>query len=64
MGLGRVGQVCSPLVIGMLLGFSWTPASIFAAMATAPLLAALCVVLYQTLSRGSVRVGAKPIPAE
>jgi len=64
MGMGRVGQVCSPLVIGVMLGFSWAPVSIFTAMATAPLLAALCVVLHHTLSRSVPRAEAKPIPAQ
>jgi len=64
MGMGRVGQVCSPLVIGLMLGLSWPPANILAAMATAPLLAALCVVLHQTFSRLAPRADVKPLPAE
>jgi AAHS family 4-hydroxybenzoate transporter-like MFS transporter len=64
MGMGRIGQVCSPLVIGVMLGFSWAPVNIFTAMATAPLLAALCVVLHRTLSRTAPRAEAKPIPAQ
>ena len=64
MGMGRVGQVCSPLVIGLMLGWAWAPAKILAAMATAPLLAGLCVVLHNAFSRGAAVTTAKPIPAE
>jgi MFS transporter, AAHS family, 4-hydroxybenzoate transporter len=45
MALGRFGQVCSPLVIGAMLAFRWTPAQILAAMALAPLLGGVCVLL-------------------
>ncbi len=45
MALGRFGQVCSPLVIGLMLAFQWTPAQILAAMALAPVLGGLCVLL-------------------
>ena len=51
MGLGRFGQVLSPLVIGLMIALAWAPTSIFVAMATAPLLAGLCVVLHATFSR-------------
>ena len=51
MGLGRFGQVLSPLVIGLLIALNWASTNIFVAMATAPLLAGLCVVLYATMSR-------------
>src|SRR5438105_1201525 len=45
MALGRFGQVCSPLVIGVMLAFHWTPAQILAAMALAPVLGGVCVLL-------------------
>jgi AAHS family 4-hydroxybenzoate transporter-like MFS transporter len=45
MCLGRFGQVCSPLAIGLMLGLHWTPDRILAVMALAPLFAGLCVVL-------------------
>jgi AAHS family 4-hydroxybenzoate transporter-like MFS transporter len=51
MGLGRFGQVLSPLVIGLMIALSWASSTIFVAMATAPLLAGLCVLLHATLSR-------------
>jgi AAHS family 4-hydroxybenzoate transporter-like MFS transporter len=45
MALGRFGQVCSPLVIGAMLAFHWTPAEILIAMALAPVLGGFCVLL-------------------
>ena len=58
MGLGRFGQVLSPLVIGLMIALAWAPASIFVAMATAPFLAGLCVVLHAAFSRRGL-----PVPA-
>jgi AAHS family 4-hydroxybenzoate transporter-like MFS transporter len=61
MGLGRFGQVLSPLVIGLLIALNWASTNIFVAMATAPLLAGVCVVLHATLSRkGAVVSSAMP----
>ena len=57
MGWGRFGQVCSPLVIGLLLTLGWPPGQILAVMAIGPLLAALCVLLRSVF----VRIDA-PIP--
>jgi AAHS family 4-hydroxybenzoate transporter-like MFS transporter len=45
MGVGRFGQVCSPLLIGLMLTLSWVPASILVVMAAAPLLAGLAIAL-------------------
>ncbi len=59
MGLGRFGQVLSPLVIGLMIALAWAPASIFIAMAVAPLLAGVCVILHATFSRGGVP---SPVP--
>ncbi len=51
MGWGRFGQVCSPLVIGLLLTLGWPPGQILAVMAIGPLLAALCVLLRSVFVR-------------
>jgi AAHS family 4-hydroxybenzoate transporter-like MFS transporter len=50
MCLGRFGQVCSPLIIGLMLGLHWTPDRILAVMALAPLLGGLCVLLKSMLA--------------
>ena len=63
MGMGRVGQVCSPLIIGLMLALAWAPLQIFAAMATAPILAGLCVVLLNSLSRGATQRGPERLAA-
>ena len=60
MGMGRFGQVCSPLAIGLMLTLGWAPANILAVMALAPLLAALCVVLRTLLTRGIGAAGLRP----
>jgi AAHS family 4-hydroxybenzoate transporter-like MFS transporter len=60
MGLGRFGQVLSPLVIGLMIALAWGSTSIFVAMATAPLLAGLCVLLHATISRAAMAPGAIP----
>jgi AAHS family 4-hydroxybenzoate transporter-like MFS transporter len=51
MAMGRFGQVMSPLVIGLLLTLGWAPGPILAAMAVAPLLAGLCVLVRTILLR-------------
>lgn len=51
MALGRFGQVCSPLVIGVMLAFRWTPAQILAVMALAPVFGGVCVLLKAKLSQ-------------
>jgi AAHS family 4-hydroxybenzoate transporter-like MFS transporter len=61
MGMGRFGQVCSPLIIGMLLMLGWVPANILAAMALAPLLAGLCVALRSRFLRDR---GRAPLTAQ
>lgn len=50
MGLGRFGQVCSPLVIGLMLTLGWAPGHILAIMAAAPLLAGFCVLVRTMLA--------------
>ena len=58
MGLGRFGQVLSPLVIALMIAMAWAPANIFVAMAAAPLLAGVCVILHAAFSRAGLRVPA------
>ena len=53
MCLGRFGQVCSPLIISVMLALHWTPDRILAVMALAPLLGGVCVVLKTLLSPAS-----------
>jgi AAHS family 4-hydroxybenzoate transporter-like MFS transporter len=59
MGLGRFGQVLSPLVIGLMIALNWAPTNIFVAMAAAPLFAGVCVILHATFSRAG---GQMPAP--
>jgi MFS transporter, AAHS family, 4-hydroxybenzoate transporter len=47
MAMGRLGQVCSPLVIGLLLAFSWPALLVLEVMAVAPLFAGICLLLAQ-----------------
>jgi AAHS family 4-hydroxybenzoate transporter-like MFS transporter len=44
MAMGRFGQVCAPLVIGLLLALAWPPLRVLTVMSAAPLLAALCLL--------------------
>jgi AAHS family 4-hydroxybenzoate transporter-like MFS transporter len=41
MGLGRLGQVCSPLIVGAMLGLGWQAPRILGVMALFPFLAGL-----------------------
>jgi MFS family permease len=69
MAMGRFGQVCAPLVIGLMLALAWNPLRVLSLMSAAPLMAGLCLLLAAGLmpgresSMGSARVGAKE-PAE
>jgi hypothetical protein len=45
MGAGRFGQVCSPLLIGLLLALSWSADRILFVMAAAPLSAGIVIAL-------------------
>ncbi len=56
MFLGRLGQVCSPLVIGLMLHYGWPPGRILAFMAAAPLLAGICVLLNSKVSSDRAKV--------
>jgi len=42
MAMGRFGQVCSPLAIGLMLSLHYAPEHILVVMAVAPLLGAVC----------------------
>ena len=44
MAMGRFGQVCAPLVIGLLLALAWAPLRVLTVMAGAPFLAAMCLL--------------------
>ena len=46
MGLGRFGQVCCPLAIGVMFSLSWAPAQILLVMAALPLAAGLALILF------------------
>jgi MFS transporter, AAHS family, 4-hydroxybenzoate transporter len=54
MAMGRFGQVCSPLAIGLMLTLGWTPGNILGVMGVAPLLGGVCVVLRTLLTRNVV----------
>jgi AAHS family 4-hydroxybenzoate transporter-like MFS transporter len=45
MAMGRFGQVCAPLVIGLMLALAWNPLRVLSFMSAAPLLAGLCLLL-------------------
>lgn len=45
MAMGRFGQVCAPLVIGLMLALAWNPLRVLSFMASAPLMAGLCLLL-------------------
>ena len=45
MGMGRLGQVCSPLIVGVMLRADWTTPHILGAMALLPALAGVFVLL-------------------
>ena len=61
MAMGRFGQVCSPLVIGLMLALAWHPLRVLTLMSAAPLLAGLCLLLAAgTMSaRARTTVGAQ-----
>jgi AAHS family 4-hydroxybenzoate transporter-like MFS transporter len=52
MAMGRFGQVCAPLVIGVLLAFAVNPLRVLSVMAVAPLMAGLCLLLAAGLMPG------------
>ncbi len=58
MALGRFGQVCSPLVIGAMLAFHWTSTQILIAMALAPVLGGVCVLLKAKFTAPAIAVSA------
>ena len=58
MGMGRLGQVCSPLIVGAMLRLNWGPAAIMAAMAMLPTLAGVFCILRTLGERRKLAVGA------
>ncbi len=64
MAMGRLGQVCSPLVIGALLAFSWNALLVLQVMAAAPLLAGLCLLLAQAFGVMGRSPASSPVPLE
>jgi AAHS family 4-hydroxybenzoate transporter-like MFS transporter len=57
LAMGRLGQVCSPLVIGLMLALGWSALLVLEVMAVAPLLAGLCLLLAAGLmTKGATRM--------
>ena len=63
MGMGRLGQVCAPLLVGALLTAGWAVQDVFLVVAAGPLVAALVAPVAQRLF-GAAAPGAHPVPAE
>ncbi len=63
MGMGRLGQVCAPLLVGALLTAGWTVEGVFLVVAVAPLFAALVAPVAQRLF-GATAPSAHPVPVE
>ena len=59
MGLGRFGQVCCPLAIGVMFQLSWPLAKILLVMAAAPLAAGLALIVFSWSLRPEQRGEAK-----
>jgi len=55
MAMGRFGQVCAPLVIGLMLAFAFNPLSVLSLMSGAPLMAGLCLLMAAGLMPGRER---------
>ena len=55
MAMARFGQVCSPLIVGIMLHLGWRPARILAVMALLPVLAGVFCVL-RTLRQGRTAI--------
>ncbi len=65
LAMGRFGQVCAPLVIGLLLAFAWHPLRVLELMAAAPLLAGLCLLMAPGYMPGRVAaIAGAPIEAK
>ena len=62
MGMGRLGQVCAPLLVGALLTAGWTVPSVFLVVAVGPVLAALVAPVSLRLFRAT-GLGAPRQPA-
>ena len=65
MAMGRFGQVCAPLVIGLMLAFAFNPLSVLTLMSVAPLMAGLCLLLAAGLMPSRANsVSLAPVEAE
>lgn len=56
MGMARFGQVCSPLIVGLMLHRDWSPARILAVMALLPVLAGVFCALRTLHERRTVSI--------
>ena len=54
MGMARFGQVCSPLLVGLMLHLDWSAARILGMMATPPVLAAVFCLLRTMRERRTI----------
>jgi AAHS family 4-hydroxybenzoate transporter-like MFS transporter len=52
LAMGRFGQVCAPLVIGLLLALAWPPLRVLAVMSAAPFLGGMCLLAIAGLMAG------------
>ena len=65
MGMGRLGQVFAPLLVGALLTAGWTVGGVFLVVAAGPVIAALAAPIAQRLFAGAAVPGAAlPAPAQ
>jgi AAHS family 4-hydroxybenzoate transporter-like MFS transporter len=60
MAMGRLGQVCSPLVIGLMLALGWPALQVLGIMAAAPLAAGLCLLLAAGVMTGEAKNPVRP----
>ena len=58
MGMGRLGQVCSPLIAGLMLAADWTTPHILGALAAFPAMAGVFMLIRTVQGRqGAMRMG-------
>ncbi len=58
MGMGRLGQVCAPLLVGALLTAGWTVGGVFLVVAAGPAIAAIATPTARELFAGAAVSGA------
>ncbi|MBV9066484.1 MAG: MFS transporter [Methylobacteriaceae bacterium] len=64
MGMGRFGQVLAPLFAGAVIAAGWTGSQLFVAVALAPVLGALAIIMMRAEQGGAkVAVGPTPSPS-